>query len=77
MFLFFFFFFLVFFVFFNILDQQFITPEWDEHNAESYLDIETATEWWSWMDNVVVPNLYSTDLTTFQAKGSNKTTSWK
>ena len=27
------------------IHQQFIDPEWDQYNAETYMDIETSGEW--------------------------------
>ena len=27
------------------IHQQFIDPEWDQYNAETYMDIETSDEW--------------------------------
>ena len=52
------------------IHQKFIQPEWDQYNAETFLDIETKDEWWQWMHNVVVPNLYSDE--TYTSRESKK-----
>ena len=41
------------------IKQKFMDTEWDEYNAETFLDIESPEEWWEWMENVAIPNLYS------------------
>ena len=41
------------------IKQKFMDTEWDEYNAETFADIESPSEWWKWLENVALPNLYS------------------